>query len=420
MNNVMLFDLSIEGHHPAYIQHLIQYWCDCQVSGCLHIVVSPKFLERHADVVSLAANYPQSKVNFVAISPTAAASLKSNKSGVSRTIRAFQEWDLLCHYASSLQATHCLAMYFDTCMLPLAVGKKPPCPISGIYFKPTFHYDRFDRFTPSWKYRLQQVRERQILSANLQKPQLQTLFCLDPLVVKYIESVRGAFKAIPVPDPVAIAPVSERQVIELRQRLGIEPSRKILLLFGALTSRKGIGQLLAALALLPPELGEKVCLLLVGQANLSNQAEIASQIAAIPANLKLRILSHYEFVAESEVHTYFHLADLVLAPYQRHMGMSGILMLAAAAGKPVLSSDYGLMGEIVKQHRLGMTVDSTQPAEIARGLTQFLLHSSEELGDRESMRSFAEQNSPERFASKIFQHILNFRSITQMNTDKRR
>ncbi|MBW4621482.1 MAG: glycosyltransferase [Cyanosarcina radialis HA8281-LM2] len=405
---IMLFDLSIEGHHPAYIQHLIQYWCNRQVSGCLHIVVSPKFLERHADVVGLAADYPESKVNFVAISPTAAASLKSNKSGVSRTIRAFQEWDLLCQYATSLKATHCLPMYFDTCMLPLAVGKNPPCPISGIYFKPTFHYDRFDRFTPSWKYRLQQVRERQILSANLQKPQLQTLFCLDPLVVKYIESFQGAFKAIPVPDPVTIAPVSEPQVIELRQRLRIEPGRKILLLFGALTSRKGIGQLLAALALLPPELGEKVCLLLVGQANPSKQVEIASQIAAISPHIKLQILSHYEFVAESEVQAYFHLADIVLAPYQRHMGMSGILMLAAAAGKPVLSSDYGLMGEIVKRHRLGMTVDSTQPAEIARGLTQFLLQSSEELGDGEAMRSFAEQNSAEKFASKIFQHILNF------------
>jgi glycosyltransferase involved in cell wall biosynthesis len=412
-DRVMLFDLSIEGHHPAYIQHLMQYWSDRQLPVDLNIVVSPKFLERHADVVSLATQRGESKVNFIAISPNAAASLKSNKSGINRTIRAFQEWNLLCHYASSLQATHCLAMYFDTCMLPLAVGKKPPCPISGIYFKPTFHYDRFDRFTPSWKYRFQQVRERLILSANLQQSQLQTLFCLDPLVVKYIEPFLHAAKAVPLPDPVAIAPVSPQEVNDLRQQLKIEPERKIFLLFGALTSRKGIQQLLAALALLPPQLGEKLCLILVGQANVEKQAEIASQIAAIPTDLKLQIISHYQFIAESAVQTYFQLADVVLAPYQRHLGMSGILMLAAAAGKPVLSSDYGLMGEIVKRHRLGITIDSTKPSEIARGLTQFLLESGEELGDLEARRSFARQNSPERFASTIFQHILSAQNLSR-------
>lgn len=404
LRKLMLFDLSINGHHPAYIRHLIQYWCEHKLPGCLDIVVSPKFMQHHSDVVDM-AGYGESNVNFVAIDSEAEATLKSRKSGVNRTIRAFQEWHLLCRYAGSLRATQCLIMYFDTCQLPLAFGKKPPCPVSGIYFKPTFHYSNFAHFESSWQVRLQQWREKLLLSRVLQHPRLQTLFCLDPFVVKHIDQFHSPVKVMPLPDPVPLTTVSEAQVMSLRQRLGIDPGRQVFLLFGALTGRKGIHQLLEAVAMLPPDLSQKFCLVLAGQANPQEQAKMASHITAIRQAARVQIITHYEFIPEPEVQTYFQLADVVLAPYQRHIGMSGILLLAAAAHRPVLSSDYGLMGEVVQRYGLGLTVDSTIPTEIARGLTRFLLESPAGLCDRSKMKSFAEQNSAEQFANVIFQHL---------------
>ncbi|HCF26063.1 MAG TPA: hypothetical protein DEV81_02300, partial [Cyanobacteria bacterium UBA11049] len=47
---LMLFDLSIYGHHPSYIQHFINYWSKQESSGSLDIVVSPKFIQEHSDV----------------------------------------------------------------------------------------------------------------------------------------------------------------------------------------------------------------------------------------------------------------------------------------------------------------------------------------------------------------------------------
>jgi glycosyltransferase involved in cell wall biosynthesis len=85
--------------------------------------------------------------------------------------------------------------------------------------------------------------------------------------------------------------------------------------------------------------------------------------------------------------------------------MSAILVRAAAAQKPVLSSNYGLMGEMVKRYRLGLTVDASVPAEIAKGLTQFLISSPKEFCDLSSMKAFAEQNSAEKFASTVFRYI---------------
>lgn len=402
VRKLMLFDLSINGHHPAYIQHLIRYWCEQKLTGCLDIVVSPKFMQHHADVVNLASDYAEN-VNFVQLDPEAEATLKSRKSGVNRTFRAFQEWNLLCQYADSLKATHCLIMYFDTCQLPLAFGKKPPCPVSGIYFKPTFHYSNFANSVSSWKDRLQQWREKLLLSRLLQHSQLQTLFCLDPFVVKHIDQSHSSVKLVPLPDPVSLTTVSQAEVVSLRKHLGIDSGRHVFLLFGALTGRKGIHQLLEALAMLPADLSQKLCLLLVGQANQQEQTNIASQIAMI-RQTATQVITRYEFISDSEVQTYFQLADVVLAPYQRHVGMSGILLLAAAAQKPVLSSNYGLMGEMVQRYNLGLTVDSTIPAEIAKGLTRFLL-SPAGLCDRSKMKFFAEQNCSERFAEVIFQYL---------------
>jgi glycosyltransferase involved in cell wall biosynthesis len=119
----------------------------------------------------------------------------------------------------------------------------------------------------------------------------------------------------------------------------------------------------------------------------------------------IQIVECYDFVRDEDVSGYFELADIVLAPYQRHVGMSGILLLAAAAGKPVLSSNYGLMGELVRRYHLGLTVNSTILSEITEGLVRCLLEAPEGLGDRTKMRSFVEQNSAKHYASTIFQYL---------------
>jgi glycosyltransferase involved in cell wall biosynthesis len=407
-HRLLLFDLSVHGHHPAYIQHLIHYWHQ-QLPGsldaaALDIVVSPQFFDYHADVVESIAQAGIENITFVAITPEAEAVLKSRKSGWSRMQRAFQEWQILCEYARQLKAAHCLLMYFDTYQLPLAIGEKPPCSVSGIYFKPTFHYANLCSASQGWKDRFRRWQEQRLLAQVLRQPALKTLFCLDPFVVEPIDRLCPG-KAVSLADPVQVAPVDPAQVAQLRQRLGIEPERKICLLFGTLNGRKGTYQLLDAIALLPPDVAKTLCVLLVGQANLQDQARTQAQANTISRESSVQLIVHHEFVPESDVQTYFQLADGVLAPYQKHAGMSGILIWAAVAQKPVLSSDYGLMGELVRRYRLGLTVDSTQPIEIAKGLTQ-ICQSPEIIGDRDLMATFAEQNSAEKFAHTLFQTLL--------------
>lgn len=407
---LIVFELGYTGHYPAYIQHLAKYWCEQELPGRLDIVVSPKFVQHHADVVDIASSCKHRSLNFVAITPDEEASLIPRKSSIHRAFRSFQEWHLLRKYATSLEATQCLVLYFDSFQAAVASGAKLPCPFSGIYFRPTFHYSDFTDYVPSLQDRVQQWREKFIILPRvLRHPQLQNLFCLDPFAIKHIAQFPSKARAIHLPDPVQMYDVPEQHQLEkFKENLGIQPSRKVFLLFGALyDGRKGINQLLEAISTLSPTLCQKLCLLLVGQMGGGNESLIQKRIAEISQFLPVQIIIRDEFVPEQEVQLYFQSADVILAPYQRHVGMSGILVQAAAAQKPILSSDYGLMGGITRHWELGLTVDSTIPSEIAKGLTRFLLESTEKLSARTKMKAFAEQNFAEHFAGVIFQYLSN-------------
>jgi glycosyltransferase involved in cell wall biosynthesis len=410
-DRIMLFELDYRGHHPGYVQHLIRYWCDHEISGQLDVLVSPKFMQLHSNIVDLASGCQQKNIKFVAITQEEEAKLfesaKLANSFTGRIVRAFQEWDLLRKYAVSLGTTQCLIMYLDTVFLRLAFGTKFSCPFSCIYFRPVFHYSKFANYVPSTRERIWQLRDKICLARLLQNSQLKTLFCLDPIAVEQINKIDKNARAVYMPDPVQIYDCTEPQIDELRQSLGIDSGRQVFLLFGELTARKGIYQVLDAIEMLPPELSQKLCLLLIGPLGLEEKERLQARIAEISHSLPVQIIGRHEFITDREVQPYFQLADVILAPYQRHIGMSAILVRAAAAQKPVLSSDFGLMGEVSRRYGLGLAVDSTVPGEIAKGFSRFLLESPPSLCDYVKMKQFAEQNNAEQYTKIIFQYLQN-------------
>jgi glycosyltransferase involved in cell wall biosynthesis len=403
---LMLFDLSLRGHHGNYIQHLIDRAYQQGFEGAIDIVVLPQFAEIHQDAVATIDCDKQPQIDLVPISAAEATSLGSRHSGLSRARRNLREWQIFCKYAKDLQTTQALIMYLDTCELPLAIGMQSPCPFSGIYFRPTFHYQMFANYSPNRQDKRQHWRERFTLSRILNNPRLQTLFCLDPFAVTAIAAQHQTTKVVQLADPVQSYPSMPLDLEALKTKLGIEAHRRVFLFFGGLDQRKGVYQLLEAIQLLSPELCEHLCLLLVGKPSPTDQVNIHQRVTALCQTRPIQTIEHYEFIPEADVPSYFQLADTILAPYQRHVGMSGILLLAAAAGKPVLSSDYGLMGELARQYQLGVAVDSTKPPEIARALATLLSASPQTLCNPSQMKLFAAQNSIDRYADTIFQHLL--------------
>ncbi|HEY9849885.1 MAG TPA: glycosyltransferase [Leptolyngbyaceae cyanobacterium] len=405
--HIMLFDVAVAGHHANYIRHLTKYWCERDLQGSLYIVVSPTFIHQHSDVLDIPLLYRQKNVFFISISRKEEKLFSANKSRLERLMRAFQEWQLMCKYANSLTATHCLIMYFDILKLPLAFRAKPPCPVSGIYFQPKFYYRDFKTYLPSQKELIQQQIDKFILSCVLQNPELNKLFCLDPFAIDKINKCNSNVKAIHLPDPVFMINQHEIDSAKQKEILGIQADRQVFMLFGSLTRRKGIQKLLEAVTMLPQDLGQKLCLVLLGVPEpIEEKPLIASWLEKIyHLQSSLQIITKYEYIPETDVHKYFHMADVILIPYQRQAGMSGILLLAASTCKPVLSTNYGLIGALVQQYNLGLTVDTSVAGEIAKGLTAFLSKAPSSFCDISQMQSFVQNHTPEKFASIIFENI---------------
>ncbi len=110
---------------------------------------------------------------------------------------------------------------------------------------------------------------------------------------------------------------------------------------------------------------------------------------------------------------WFAAADVVAAPYQKHVGMSGITVQAAAVGRPLLCSDYGLMGELTRQYQLGSTVDASSPRAIGEALTEMLQGNDAHLGNAGSMQDFANHNSDLLFAKTLVEHVHSAHDFAQ-------
>jgi len=399
---VMLFNLASEGHHPIHIQYFVKNWCEEERPGPLDVVVSPAFIERFPEIIRLPSTYLRSNVQFLPVSLSEYSQIKRQRS---KARRSFQEWGLLNKYARHVNADRCLIMYFDHLQLGFTLGDKPPCPVSGIYFRPSFHYKTFSGYAPTYKDRLRLVFYWRLLSRALSRSYLNTLFCLDPLATQYIKKKIPHAKILHLPEPVQLYEVTDKRVQEIRRSLQLDSQRKTFLFFGTITRRKGIYALLDVISDLPPNYCEQLCILIVGSTKSSQEAEaLRNLIGTIHQRTRARIIFKNDFVPDEDVQSYFKIADVVLAPYQNHVGSSGILVQAAAAAKPVLASDYGLLGEIVRQHRLGLTVEATKPAAIAEGLVACIERHSK-LFDQGFAQKFAAENSVDGFTHTLFQYL---------------
>lgn len=397
--HLLIFELEVVGHHPGYLHHLLRYWPDANTH--LHFVVSPEFALQHEDVMQTPC---RAQVTWEPITTAELQLYTASKRSLLR--RTWVEWQLYRRYAQKSHADQGLIMYLDRFQLPLALRFFLPCQTSGIFFRPKFHYKQYNERALTTQERVNSLREQLLWRSALHHPQLKTLFCLDPFAVEPLQALGGRSAVVHLPDPVEVHPQPAAAVTRLRQQLAIAPARLIFLLFGMIDQRKGIYQVLEALQRLPAAQQSRLTLLLVGQLAEADKADVLRLIAALTADSALQIVVRDQYVNDAQIQCYFELADVVLALYQRHVGSSGILIRAAAAGKPVLASDYGLMGELVRQHKLGRTVDSTDPLVIANHISHLFCQPPEAMFDRIEAAQFATKNS-----ASAFMHVLREGSI---------
>jgi glycosyltransferase involved in cell wall biosynthesis len=174
-------------------------------------------------------------------------------------------------------------------------------------------------------------------------------------------------------------------------------------MFGGISARRGAKVVLAALESLTPAEAARICLLLIGRQTQGDGT--AHAILAARESLAAQIIARDEFIADTEIGPYHELADVVLVTHVRHIGVSVSLVHAAQARRPVLASDFGLVGELTRRYGLGTTVDTADPKALAAAIRDLVIQSRPLPIDAQRMALFAEQNSPLRYAQTLVESL---------------
>jgi glycosyltransferase involved in cell wall biosynthesis len=152
-----------------------------------------------------------------------------------------------------------------------------------------------------------------------------------------------------------------------RRDLGIAEDAFVVLLYGSLSRRKGVAELLRAIESLERE---NVVALIAGRTNTEVKKLLDAtwcQAMQDSGNLVIRSRFHDDM----EETALFAAADAVWLGYVGGAyGSSGVLFQAGSAGLPVIAMELGLIGWMVREHDVGITLDPRNTAGVTSAITR--------------------------------------------------
>ncbi|MFQ5909691.1 MAG: glycosyltransferase family 4 protein [Thermoplasmata archaeon] len=129
---------------------------------------------------------------------------------------------------------------------------------------------------------------------------------------------------------------------QARRALNIPPEKRVLLFFGNIREYKGLRTLVEATRIAKRQVDD---LLLIVAGEVWKHLEY---LLRIPPDLKSDVRLYPWFIPTEKTTYFFQAADLVVLPYERFHGQSGVASAAHAFGKPLLVTQVGGLPEMVR------------------------------------------------------------------------
>ena len=155
-----------------------------------------------------------------------------------------------------------------------------------------------------------------------------------------------------------------------RQLLGIPLEKRVILFFGLIRRYKGLEYLVEAFQEVKKSVGN-VMLLIAGQ--ICGEPEALRYYSNLIGQLACRddVMCINDYIPLEKVKNYFSAADVVVLPYVR-ASQSGVLLLAYAAGRPVIVTDTGGLSEVVESGRSGYVIPPKDVKALVCAITEIM------------------------------------------------
>ena len=151
-----------------------------------------------------------------------------------------------------------------------------------------------------------------------------------------------------------------------REKLGMDPSERILLFFGFVRPYKGLKYLLQAMPMIVSQV-KGIRLLVVGDFD-GDKEDYERLIRENSLEAYVNIVEGY--IPDQEVEPYFSACDLVVLPYESAT-QSGIIQIAYGFQKPVAATRVGGLPEVVTEGKTGLLAKPKDPASLAEAVIHF-------------------------------------------------
>jgi len=367
---VVLFDLATSGHHIYYAFYLIRYLCE---KGYQVMFVTLKADDKikllSQDEPNLTVQYIDDNVSYELIGGNIVRKYAQILNMHVITIRGLKKCFQLANDWKA-DVIQILDLNYNT--IPLYIiesmkWRKHSYRIFGIMVAPYFIHHQGESILKKFYYNI----EMRVLKRIIKKGVLSKLFVHTTEIKNLLFTRFGWYNChqediIVVPDPTEML-YGNCSIIEARKRLQLPNNIPLLLFFGGLRKDKGPDILLEAIK----SIKQDFRLIIAGLPEDTTRSDVEAYQKQLDDPEK--IIARLEYIPDDEINYYFLCADAVVLPYRKNFkGTSGVLQLATAAGKPVIATNVGQIGKIVKEHSLGIVVKAESPDDLKEGIQKFL------------------------------------------------
>ncbi len=347
MARFLVAEMQSAGHRARYVRWVIESEA---LGGAEVILAGPRSLLEHDELIPIRERFVRQEVTI-----DKPRSADSSFVGLLRKQMVYRSL-----YASAVrQANRGGAV--DLLIVPSAddaldawalLGTGfPATPWAGISMRPVFHLGSMtDVVAPS---RWDDWVRTQLYRKLLRGESLHRLLTIDPTMINFASSSfspRERARLIYLPDPSLEFDLPAQG--GCRAELGIPEKVHLVLLYGSLTARKGVSQLINAAS--APECPTNVHILLAGRQDAMVR-QLLHQEKILSASGRLHVLQQY--LDDRLERTVLSAADTMWLGYSQFYGMSSVLVLAVRYGLPCIFTREGIVGYLGRKFGLGPEVD---------------------------------------------------------------
>lgn len=365
--HILILEFALSGHHANYLKHISELFL--KKGHRVTIAVPNKFIEDQLfiDLKTLFGDYFQIET------------IKIDSFGVKLFLRLgligkqVAYWYFIKMFFQRVNQKKEFEFVFmpflDYCLYAIALLGFPfkNMSWSGICMRTSFHFSRVGVISsqPKLMWLKEKLFYRLLLQSNLQK-----IFTIDETLKKEVlkKSKLIARKLVYIPDPAELGNQFDFRLA--RQYFGIGEHETVILVYGGIDSRKGIENLLRYAHSI--YCMRSLRILVIGKHSFEQRNILAKESRVISVDERADSL-----IEEAG----FRAADLVWLGYENHNGMSGVAILAAAAGKLSIATRNGLIGWMTQQYNLGSAIDCRDPKAISIAIKSLLSRNLSQTND---------------------------------------